>query len=235
MHVESITFETSSGCLSGDVYHASEYSGSGVLFIHGGGMRGRKGFEVLRKQLALSGVTSYAFDFVGHGETGGSLASSSLEKRVQQSSEIIKHFFSRMNSVTLIASSMSGYIAVKVLEICDIHNLIMLAPAVYTKEAYTVPFGQNFSSIIRSPLSWEKTDAWKSIGQFSGNLLIFQAEKDQVIPKGLIDRLYEESVSVKSKKNIIFKNATHPLTDWLTEHPEELKITISEIVALVKV
>lgn len=229
MKIEKITLRTNDGLLFGDVYHSSKEEKAKVICVHGGGLQGRESFVAIRTALAPEGVTSYAFDFVGHGETGGDTSSSSLEKRVNQITEILKNL-NFPHPVTLIASSMGGYIALKVSEIYPIDTLIMFAPAVYTKDVFSVPFGDTFSSMIRSPLSWEKTDAWSSMSSFTGNILLLEAEKDQIIPAGVIERLYTSACLTKNKKHIVFKEATHSLTRWISEHPQDLKVTVAEIV-----
>ncbi len=229
MNIELITVETSFGLLSGDIYHASKEKVSNVLCVHGGGLRGRSGFISIRKALATQGVTTYAFDFVGHGDTKGDKAFSSLEKKVEQVLEIIKRVAFKY-PITVIASSMGGYIALKAGESCEIDNLILIAPAVYTKDAFSIPFGDDFSSIIRVPFSWEKTDAFEVVSFFTGKLLLLEAEKDQVIPKDVVRRIYDSAHVSRRKKYCTFKGATHPLTDWLSCHPEDFKVAIAEIV-----
>jgi pimeloyl-ACP methyl ester carboxylesterase len=73
MHIELLQHETSFGLLKGDIYHATIEKNSNVLFVHGGGLRGRKGFEAIRTKLAFHGISTYAFDFVGHGDTSGDI------------------------------------------------------------------------------------------------------------------------------------------------------------------
>jgi len=57
--------------LSGDTIHAD--AGPKWLFLHGAGTSDRKRFDKLRVLLAQEGVGSCSFDFIGHGETKGSI------------------------------------------------------------------------------------------------------------------------------------------------------------------
>lgn len=230
MHSESVTFESSHGLLHGDIVYAANETISNVFCIHGGGVRGKKSFEAMRTYLALHNITSYAFDFTGHGETGGSLSQSTLEKRVKQITEIVNHFKKEGELVTLLASSMGGYIAIKALESCVVSNLILIAPAVYSIKAYNAPFGSDFSLIIRSYESWRETDAWEILARFEGNFILLQAEKDQIIPNQVSEDLYQSASNTFYKKRIIFNNATHPLTDWFYQHGSDFDVAMSEIV-----
>jgi hypothetical protein len=127
---------------------------------------------------------------------------------------------------------MGGYIAIKVLEFCKVQNLVLFAPAVYTTDAYSFPFNDSFSSTIRVPLSWQKTDAWEAMRSFTGDLLLFQAENDQIIPSEVLEKLYNNASSVRSKKLIVFKGATHPLTSWLSAHLNDLENSVNEILSI---
>lgn len=192
-------------------------SQSNLLCLHGGGSLGKKRFDKLRERLNERNIGSCAFDFIGHGETGGDITSSSLESRVKQVLAVVKSQALRQ-PLSVIASSMSGYVSIKLTEFLDIENIALLAPAVYTSEAYSVSFGLRFSEIIRKPYSWRDSDVWKTIGNYTGNLLIFAAEKDQVIPVKVIAGIYNSALKASTKEIIMFKDATHPLTAWLDEH-----------------
>lgn len=201
------------------------------LLLHGAGTANKKGFDELRKSLAIKGDGSCAFDFVGHGETGGDIHLSSLQNRVEQVLEVIKS--RRLPSpISLIASSMSGYVALKLTELIEIGNLVLIAPAVYSKKAYSVPFGPEFSNIIRQPYSWRDSDAWEILSNYKGNLLILAAENDQVIPEEIIERIYASAQGAKFRKIVIVKGAIHSLARWLNEHPASLPEIVQEIAQL---
>ncbi|MFA5132424.1 MAG: alpha/beta fold hydrolase [Candidatus Paceibacterota bacterium] len=204
-----------------------------VLFLHGGGLRGRAGFNALRETLAKRDIASVAFDFKGHGETGGELSETSLEDKVKQVVTILDSDILQ-KPITLIASSMGGYIAIKITELLPIENLILIAPAVYDRNAYRLPFGEEFSSVIRKPYSWINSDAWGIINKYQGNLLILKAENDQVIPKGLVEKIYDSAANVGKRKIVTIKNAMHPLTDWLSKYPNDLELALHEILEFIK-
>jgi len=183
--------------------------------------------------LARKGITSCSFDFIGHGETGGSLAGSSLESRVNQASAVIDSQ-ALAQPLSIVASSMGGYVAIKLAELYKVENLILLAPAVYTTNAYRTPFGPAFTEAIRSPFSWRETDAWKILENYSGNLVIYGAEKDQVIPREVIERIHDSARNAKSREITIMEEATHSLAKWLDERPDSLRVISKKISDLVK-
>lgn len=193
-----------------------------LLFLHGGGALGKIRFDRLRDVLSNKKIGSCAFDFIGHGETTGNIAASSLESRAKQTLAVIESQ-KLLQPLSVVASSMSGHIAIKLTKFLNIANLILIAPAIYTSKAYAVSFGPMFSEIIRAPYSWRDSDVWEILKDYKGSLLIFAAGKDQVIPDEVIKRIYNSAASANSKEIITFKNATHPLIEWLNERPNHLE------------
>lgn len=204
-----------------------------LLFIHGAGSSDRKRFEELRTRLADKGISSSSFDFIGHGETGGSLIGSSLANRVAQASAVIDS--QRIpQPLSVVASSMGAYVALKLTELYQIENLILIAPAVYDVKSYSVPFGPAFTKVIRSPFSWRNTDAWEILERYKGNLLVYEAEKDQIIPHEVIKRIYDSARNTQSREVILIKDATHSLAKWLDEHPDSLHQILEKLSELSK-
>ncbi len=193
-----------------------------VLCLHGAGPADRQRFKELREMLAAKGIASCAFDFIGHGETGGEVASSSLESRVEQSLAIIESQ-GLSQPLSIIASSMSGYVAIQLTKSCKVQNLIFLAPAIYASKAHSIRFGQEFTKAIREPYSWRTSNAWEILKHYNGNMLIFAAEKDQVIPDEVVQKIYDSTQGAKFKEIITVKDAIHPLGKWLNEHPDSLR------------
>jgi len=178
-----IPFE--SHILVGDLWSAP----CSTLVLHGAGTSHRGKFERLRTGLHADGIPTCSFDFIGHGETGGDLGGSSLEQRTLQAARVVQACLKE--PLTLIGASMSGYTAVKLTELHEVRNLILIVPAMYTPEAYAVPFNGSFSQIIRAYRSWERSDAWEILRGFRGKLLVVAAEHDNVIPREVLERTFD--------------------------------------------
>ncbi len=206
--------------LIGDII--SENNQSRLLCLHGGGPIGRKNFDVLRELLFKNGISSCAFDFIGHGETAGDITTSSLEIRVKQVLAVVQSQ-ALPQPLSIVASSMSGHIAIKLSEFLNIKNIILIAPAVYASKVYSVFFGPTFSEIIREQYSWRDSDIWGILKNYTGNILIFAAEKDQIIPNEIIERIYNSAINANSKEIVMFKDATHSLIEWLNNHQDCLE------------
>jgi uncharacterized protein len=159
-----------------------------TMVLHGAGDSSRARFSQLRKSLNDCGIPSVGFDFIGHGETGGDIQGCTLRGRTEQAAAVIRHTCAE--PLTLIASSMGAYTAIKLTEMFVVDNLILLVPAVYTPRAYSLPFGPEFSAAIRRPGSWHDSDAFDILSRFKGNLLVIAAESDDVIPRAVVEQIH---------------------------------------------
>jgi uncharacterized protein len=93
--------------------------GEPLLFLHGAGTSTRCQFDPLRQQLWENRIQSVAFDFVGHGETGGYLQPSSLRHRFEQSCCVIEAMKLK-EPFSIVAESMSKKISKT--ELLEIQN-----------------------------------------------------------------------------------------------------------------
>lgn len=178
-----------------------------TIVLHGAGTSHRKRFQRLRSGLHAEGLPTCSFDFIGHGETGGELGRSSLKERTLQASRVIETCLKE--PLTLIGASMSGYTGVKLTRLHEVENLVLVVPAMYTPEAYEVPFNGGFSEIIRSHRSWERSDAWEILRGFRGKLLVVAAEHDMVIPREVVQRTFESATQAQFRDLYIVPGASH--------------------------
>ena len=200
-----------------------------MLVLHGAGNSNRGRFQLLREELFAEGISSAAFDFVGHGDTGGDLKSSSLSSRTRQACRVVDSL-NLQQPFAVIGASMSAYTAVKLLEHFHIKSLILLVPAMYTSQAYTTPFNRGFSDIIRQPQSWVQSDAWRLLADYTGRLLIVAGENDQIIPRDVINRIHDSAVNAAERKLYIAPQASHfVFTDLRENDPAEFKYVFEQI------
>ena len=192
--------------LKGDSY-SSGAAENNTIVLHGAGKSSRATFSRLREYLCLHGISSASFDFVGHGETGGSIQETTLQGRTDQAAAAIKH--TCQEPLNLIAASMAGYSAIKLTELFTVENLVLLVPAVYTPHACDILFGPDFSAIIRERNSWVNSDAFGTISEFDGSVTIIAAEFDDVIPKMVIEQLYASARNAEKRTLHIVPNSSH--------------------------
>lgn len=189
--------------LRGDTYKTA----CETIVLHGAGESSRARFSRMRESLNFHGIPSAAFDFIGHGETGGDLIGSSLHERTEQAAAVIRH--TCIEPLTLIAASMSAYTAIRLTEIFAVNNLILLVPAIYTSYAYDLAFGSEFSAAIRAPNSWRDSDAFSILEGFKGNLLVIAAEHDNVIPTEVVERIHASAKHAEINRLHVVPGSAH--------------------------
>jgi esterase/lipase len=203
-----------------------------VLILHGAGNAHRGDFRLFRQELLNHGISSAAFDFVGHGDTGGELKSSSLISRTQQACSVVDSLKIEQ-PFSIIAASMGAYSAVKLLECYQIENLVLIVPAMYDSNAYQVAFNKGFTEIIRRPQSWDHSDAWQILSEYKGRLFIIAAENDEVIPLEVIQRIYDSAGKTEKRTLFVAPQASHAvLTDLRSNNPNGFHSVFDQIVAM---
>ncbi|MES2129621.1 MAG: alpha/beta hydrolase [Pseudomonadota bacterium] len=199
------------------------------FMIHGAGTASREGFLLPRTVLAERGIGSSAFDCIGHGATGGSIADSSLHSRTLQAAAV---FDACGAPPAAFAASMGAYNAIRLTQLRQIDALVLCVPGVFTPEAYDVPFGPDFSTVIRRERSWVDTDAWDILAGFTGHLLVIAAEHDAVIPREIPERLVAAAGRAKSRRLEVVQGGAHRhVISRLAEEPPRLKAMMDLIEA----
>jgi uncharacterized protein len=217
--------------LVGDI--VSRNGSAQALVLHGAGRADRAGFRLIRESLFAKGISTCAFDFIGHGETGGELLGSSLQERTHQVLAVLRHR-PLAHPMAVIAASMGAYTAVKLLEHVNVQTLVLLVPAMYTRRAYEVPFGPQFSGLIRQPQSWADSDAWDMLNRFTGRLLVVAGENDTVIPADVIQRICDSAENVAKRVLYVAPAASHfALTDLHYRDPEEFEHVLQMIADII--
>lgn len=197
-----------------------------VLTLHGGGSSNRHRVAVIREALLERGLGSVAFDCIGHGETGGSLVGSCLHSRTDQALTVIRHLDFRQ-PLTLIGSSMGSYTALKLTELVKVQNLVLVVPAAFDIRGYDVPFGPQFSAIIRHAESWNDSDAWDILSRFRGNVLIVAGEKDEIIPRPVIDKMYASATAAQTRELLVFPGVDHHMMQHFTADVHDRQVFLS--------
>ena len=193
--------------------------GDQVVLIHGAGESDRTRFLALRSLLHRHGIGSTGFDCVGHGETAGTIGESSLASRTRQASAVIDAFGGQ-GRLAVVGTSMGAYNAIRLLDTQKVDALVLVVPAVYTPEAYDLPFGPQFTAAIRRERSWADSDAWERMGTFTGRLLVLAAEHDSVIPSEIPELLFQSAHRAAWRRLQVIDGASHHrLFSMLSEQP----------------
>jgi len=192
--------------LKGDHYVGSD--SNRILYLHGAGNSTRRSHHLLRGALQQRGFGSICFDCIGHGETGGTFAQSSVASRTRQA-QAVAEASGMPQPMVIFGSSMGAYNAIRMTQTHAVDALVLIVPGVYTPSAYEVPFGPEFSAIIRRARSWVDSDAWDILSRFEGRLLVIAAEHDATIPLEIPERLVAAATRAQSRVLRVVPGANH--------------------------
>jgi len=226
------TFDVGANRLAATAYTTVSCLHLECLVLHGAGNSSKDRTAVLCRSLAANGFPSLTFDFSGHGHSSGSLQCASLSLRTSEAQGALR-YLRTTKRCAILAFSMSGHIAIDLLrrhpERFD--RLVLLAPAIYDDAAYDVPFGPEFSQIIRTENSWLRSSAPSWLSTYTGSVLIVSGNADTVIPKQVIDLLFNASSNAARRRLIRLENIPHQLGQWMTDRPSDAEPVLSEIIA----
>lgn len=190
-----------------------------LLFLHGAGQATKERALPIAERLAELSISSFGFDFSGHGESTGQLSQSSLKKRTDEALAAYQ-FLDQTKPKAICAFSMAGHIALELLKRTqNIQALFLFYPAIYSDKAFNLNFDSQFSAAIREENSWQKASVVNCLKDFKGNLLIVIGENDQVIPKGVVELLDEIAVNTKNKKIITVPEVGHLVLPAIYNNP----------------
>jgi uncharacterized protein len=231
---EKTTFECNRETLAGINAKNDNADIPSFLFLHGAGKSDKSRVFYLMERLQNYGVSSFAFDFSGHGSSSGDLKKSSLQRRTGEAACAITKFLPQDKPITVCGSSMSGHTAIRLLDkVSNIGSLILFCPAIYDRRAYAAPFDDGFTSIIREKGSWENSEIFSLLEEYTGKLLIFIGEKDEVIPKGVIELLDKRSKKATKKEIVVIPECNHMIHTWINQRSQladEVAEKISEFI-----
>ena len=204
-----------------------------ILYVHGAGQSSRHGHRLVRGTLQQRGLGSVCFDCIGHGETGGTLAQSSVASRTRQAAAVAAAH-ALPQPLAVFGASMGAYNAIRLTQSQQVDALVLMVPGVYTPSAYEVPFGPDFSAVIRRERSWSDSDAWEILSHFEGRLLVIAAEHDATIPLEIPERLVDAARRAESRVLHVVKGAEHNrMWSLLQETPADFDSAIDMVVATV--
>jgi pimeloyl-ACP methyl ester carboxylesterase len=199
-----------------------------ILMLHGAGQSNRSRFSYLADRFRDRGFGSFRFDFSGHGESSGTLATSSLAKRMNEA-RAAATFLALDTQPILVGSSMGAHIASRLAVEVRARVLILFSPAAFGAKAENLVFGPDFTKEIRTPGSYENSLVFGDLRKFAGDCLIVAGQNDNVIPEQVLTLYFESLVSCRYRVMVTLKDAPHRLHEWLQERPDAKDFVLRNI------
>ncbi|MEU0794887.1 alpha/beta fold hydrolase [Amycolatopsis sp. NPDC005961] len=204
-----------------------------VVLLHGAGRANKERTLPLARDLADAGVDTISFDFSGHGYSTGALEKLSLERRLRQARGVIENLTSDEVGLFLIGFSMSGQTVADLIQVYGsrIERIVLCSPAVYSRSAWPLAFGDGFTDEIRIPDGWRNSSALQNLSKFTGRAVLALPGEDVVIPTAVTHEI-EQALNRKADLVCLtFGQAGHQLGGWFAERAEARKMLIKALLA----
>lgn len=197
-----------------------------TLVLHGAGQSDSTRTLAFRESLFEEWISTLAIDFSGHGRSTHNTLWS-IQKRIQEAQDAI-WLLNSSHWITLIGLSMSGEVCIRLTQIASINHLVLLAPGIYHHKAVNIPFGDDFSNLIRQNESWKETKIRNILSWFIGTILLITPQNDCTIPEW-VNQIIMDSAPNSTKKRIVIEWAPHMIWKWMNENPNRATIIAKQI------
>ena len=206
--------------------YGGDPSGVTAVVLHGAGNGSTERLLPLVREFVAHGCRGVAFDFSGHGESTGKLSELSLRRRFEQAVAVIDAYAGADGPLILVGFSMSGQtVADLVRHYGDrVAALGLCAPAVYSAEAWDMPFGEGngpFSGIIRRPDSWREAPALQALRAYEGRAVLAVPGTDAVIPPAVTEAVQDALAARTQYTRFELPDSEHQLGLWFRDHAED--------------
>ncbi|MFK4068120.1 alpha/beta hydrolase [Streptomyces sp. NPDC029674] len=197
-----------------------------VVLLHGAGSGDKARLAGLQADFAARGCRALALDFSGHGESTGALRELSLRRRCAQAAAVIEGRVPASDSLVFVGFSMSGQTVADLVAHfgARVTGVGLCAPAVYTPEAWPLPFGDGdgrFTEIIRTPGRWRESAALDVYRGFGGRAVLVVPGTDAVIPAEVTAAVGAALATRARFTRLELPDADHALGAWLRDHAED--------------
>lgn len=207
-----------------------------LIFIHGW-KSNKKGNTKRAQEISKLGFICLCLDLRGHGESSGTIEQFSRKDHLED----IKQAYSYLQTlpevnkaeIGIVGSSYGGYLSAVITNYLKFKWLVLRVPALYFDDNFDIETDKLIKgdpkAFKTADLTPEKSLALKGVKNFSGEILIIEAEKDTVIPHAVIENYLD---TIKDKRKLtykVMKKTPHSLetedqekeylqmlTDWLS-------------------
>ena len=220
-----IAFKVDGKKLNGTVFYPEESreKNPAILFVHGWTGDQENSFQYA-KALTTLGYICLLFDMRGHGKSEGNIETFTIKDFFD---DVLAAYEFLLNvngvdekNISVVGSSFGAYLLPLLSNRKKLKNLVLRAPADYPIDIFDKPKMQNSDSTNPELVRWRKelkkpteSLSLQSLSKFSGNILIIESGKDDVVPHETILN-YVNAVKNKNKlTHVLMKDAPHSLEE----------------------
>jgi uncharacterized protein len=234
IRTEDFRFEAGRQMLAATRFFAAAGDPPSIVSFHGfGKTASRARIRYLLMLLAQCGLSSISFDFSGNGESTGALERCSLDGRTIEAG-CAANLLGEPRAI--IGTSMGAHLAAVVSAAIRPRNLILFCPAAYVDRVAALRFDGSFERAEDRMPTAENNDsspALRALRSFEGNLLIFAASDDKLIPPQIPHLLLNAAIKARSKRIIVIDGCEHLVHPWLECHEAERRTVLAAILSAV--
>lgn len=208
-----------------------------IFFIHGWTGEKKRCYQYA-KALVKFGYICFLFDMRGHGKSEGDRNKTTIKEFFDDVVAVYDYLITRkeidVDNISVVGNSFGAYLAMLLSAKRKMNRLVLRAPANYPNDALLKLKTETSGTTNQSVFEWRKkskkpseTFSLEAMSKFQGEVLIIEAENDDVVPHEAIENL-RNSVEDKSKlSHEVIKNGPHSirkgpfrdqveeiLTDW---------------------
>ncbi len=219
-----IKFTSAGNQLVGNLFlpDAPKEKNPAILFLHGHTGKKENNTQYAEALVKL-GYVCLPFDMTGHGESEGDIKPVTLEGLLEDCKVAYDYLAGLANvdknNISVVGSSMGGYLAPLLAQSRKVSNLVLRAAADYPNDVFDKPVRENGAD-NPAVLEFRKRTstgidsfALEALRAFGGPVLLIESEDDDRVPHPTLLN-YANSVTDKSTlTHVVMKGAPHSIRE----------------------
>ena len=217
----SVVIAVGTARVHGRLLHAAgDAPAPGVVFVHGWGSSQRQGLAKAKRLQAL-GCACLTFNLRGHARTWRQRATVTRSENLADLVAAYDCLAGRAEvdaeRIGVVGSSYGGYLAVLLAAERKLSWLALEAPAIYKDGDFDRPKRElnldgDLPGYRRRRLTPAGNRALRTAARFTGDVLLVEGERDQVVPHAVLDNYRRAFKGARSLTHVVIPEADHGLT-----------------------
>ena len=189
-----------------------------IIILHGWMLDNQESSFKFAREISRKGFICMTFNYRGHSGSEGILQEATRRDffvdAINGYDFLTHQEHVDTNSITVIGSSLGGYLAILLSEERKVRSLILKVPA-NAPDKFFDQKGTMYQS-SEDIMSWRKTvhhhsesKSLRALHNFTGSILLFYAGQDEALPHEVMNSYIKAVADVKQLTYVMFGQATH--------------------------